>query len=312
MIYLLTGDNSYQIEQHIARLLASVSAVPRRIDGTSLTLANLPELMMGTTLFGAAEPLVIKGLSENSAVWQTFVDWIEKIDDNHLVMLVEPKLDKRTKAYKTLIKKVTVIEAKQWTDRDQTLAAEWLRTRAKSLKLSVSPAQVNDMVRRALVPGDKPGSFFIDQMRLHSALSAIGPDTEVTDDMIDAVMPKATRDTIFDLLEVAASGERRHVQSILAELRAREDGSKVFAIIASQWVQLVSVAVSEGPATQLASELGMHPFVIQKLSRLAGRFTRSELRQLTHLCAGIDTGMKHSEIAPWDGVDRFVIEIAAR
>lgn len=302
----------YQVEQQIAQLLNAREGAPRRLDGASLALSDLPALMMSDTLFGAAEPVVIKDLSGNTAVWQAFVDSAEKIDVNHLVILVEPKLDKRTKAYKVLTKVAKLIETKQWTDRDQSLAAEWLRTRAKALTIGLSPAQVNDMVRRAYVPGEKPGSFFIDQMRLHSALQAIGPDVEVHDDMIDAVMPRAMTDTIFDLLEVAANGERQHVRSILGELRSREDGSKVFAILASQWVQMVSVGASEAPAAGLASELGMHPFVVQKLSRLARSFTRSDLRKLTQLCAAIDTGMKHSEIDPWDGVDRFVIGIATR
>jgi DNA polymerase III delta subunit len=308
VIYLLTGDNAYQVRQHTAKLLQSAHGAPKRLDGDSISLNTLPDLMMGMSLFGAPEPLVIRGLSENESVWQKFVEWIPRVNDEQLIILIEPKLDKRTKAYKTLVGQVEVIETKQWSDRDQRLAAEWLRTRAKELKISLSPSHVEDMVRRAHVPSEKPGTFLIDQMRLHSALQALGGDTEVADDMIDAVMPKAMGDTIFDLLSIAAEGNKPHVRTVLDELRAREDAHKVFAILASQWVQLVSVAISEG----VTADLGIHPYVVQKLSVTARQFSRGELRTLTRLAALIDTGMKRSQFEPWDGVERFVIGIATR
>ena len=312
MIYLLTGDNTYQVQQQLAKLLGDARATARRIDGNGLSVEQLPELMSGMSLFGPAEPLVLRGLSENDTVWQKFIDWIDTADTDRQIILVEPKLDKRTKTYKTVIKHAEVIETKQWTERDHHLAAEWLRTRAKTLAISLSPAQVEDMVRRALMPSEKPGSFVIDQMRLHSALQAIGQGSSVTDDMIDAVMPKAMGDTIFDLLAIAAEGNASHVRTILDDLRAREDAHKVFAIVASQWVQLVSVAIADTPGPELAQELGMHPFVVQKLSGTARQFSRGELRMLTKLCADIDSGMKLSRFEPWDGVDRFTIGIALR
>jgi DNA polymerase III delta subunit len=264
--------------------------------------------MMGMSLFGAPEPLIIRGLSENENVWQKFIEWIPQVNDEQLILLIEPKLDKRTKAYKALVGQVEVVETKQWIDRDHTNAAEWLRTRAKELKISLSPAQVEDMVSRAHVPSEKPGTSMIDQMRLHSALQALGTGTDATDDMIDAVMPKAMGDTIFDLLSIAAEGNKQYVRSVLNELRAREDAHKVFAILASQWVQLVSVAISEG----MTADLGIHPYVVQKLSTTARQFSRRELRTLTRLAATIDTGMKRSQFEPWDGVERFVIGIAVR
>lgn len=312
MIYLLTGDNTYQVQQHLAALLREAGSSSRRVDGSALSVEQLPDLLMGMSLFGPAEPVVIRGLSENESVWQKCIEWIEKADSDRLIILLEPKLDKRTKAYKTIVAHAKVIETKQWTERDHHLAAEWARTRAKELGIKLSPQQVDDMVRRALIPSEKPGSFVIDQMRLHSALQAIGKDTEVTDDMIDAVMPKAMGDTIFDLLAIAAEGNVAHVRATLDDLRAREDAHKVFAIVASQWVQLVSVAVAEEPGDVVARELGIHPFVAQKLSGTARHFNRNELRRLTRLCADIDSGMKLSQFDPWDGVDRFIIGIALR
>ena len=265
---------------------------------------------MGATLFGPVEPLIIRGLFENETVLHAFIEQMDKMDDR-LVILVEPKPDKRTKAYKALVKTAKVIETKQWTDRDSRLAGEWLRTRAKALAIDLSPSQVGDMVQRAYVASEKPGAFIIDQMRLHSALQAFGPGSKVSDDMIDAVMPKAMGETIFDLIAIAAEGRKERARALLDDLKAREDPHKVFAITASQWVQLVSVAMV-GKSGESSEALGMHPFVVQKLSSLARQFTYGELRDLTKLCADIDSGMKLSQFEPWDGVDRFVFGIALR
>ena len=79
----------YQVEQQIAQLLNAREGAPRRLDGASLALSDLPALMMSDTLFGAAEPVVIKDLSGNTAVWQAFVVSAVKILVNLFVILVE-------------------------------------------------------------------------------------------------------------------------------------------------------------------------------------------------------------------------------
>jgi DNA polymerase III delta subunit len=310
MIICLTGTNTIRIAEELARIRAKTTADIERYDGTELTENQLADLLSGATLFSSDRFIVIRHLSENAALWERMGQWIERVANDTTLVMIEAKLDKRTKTYKILAGHATMIDAPQWTDRDVHMAAEWVRQAAKKMNIKLSPAQVTNMVNRAQIASEKPGAYVIDQLRLYTALQSLRVLDEVSDESIATVMPPAVGETIFDLLAIAVEGDRSRVYAILEELRATEEPHKVFAMLAGQWTQLVSVAVASGP--QAASDLGIHPYVVQKLSGLARQFNRGELRSLTRLCADIDAGMKLSQFDPWDGIERFVFGITLK
>ena len=88
MITLLIGDNSFEIERALRQITADFDGVVERIDGSSLQLAQLPDLLMGVSLFATARTVVIRDLGSNKAIWSVFGDWLPRIsDDIHLVLV---------------------------------------------------------------------------------------------------------------------------------------------------------------------------------------------------------------------------------
>ena len=130
--------------------------------------------------------------------------------------------------------------------------------------------------------------------------------------MIATVLPPAASDTVFSLLELAAERKTARVDSLMAELRLSDDGHQTFALVASQWAQLVSVALADTPPATIAVELGMHPFVAKKFADLSRQFTKPQLKSITQLAADLDAGMKLSQLSPWDGVHRLIYAILQR
>ncbi|MGE5298950.1 MAG: DNA polymerase III subunit delta, partial [Acidobacteriota bacterium] len=239
-------------------------------------------------------------------------EWAGEVPADTTVVLMEVKLDKRTKVYKTLTKVATVITADPLLERDAPAAEQWLDTLANNQKVLLSRPQLRNMVQRALVVGDKPTARAIDQMQLAQAIKALrGVDT-VTDDMIATVLPPAPGDTVFDLLDMAARRQTARVDALLAELERTDDPHRTLALIMGQWAQLVAVSMADTPSATVAVELGLHPFVAKKLQELARQFTPNEIKTITALAADLDAGSKLSQFAPWDGVYRLVHAIAAR
>ncbi len=255
---------------------------------------------------------MIKDASANKLVWEKLGEWANEVDDSTTLILIEQKVDKRTKPYKAIAKLATTIDAAQWTDRDWRAAEEWVDKTAHKAGIKLSPGQVSNMVRRAMIPTDKPGKMAIDQMMLYTALRSLSSLDVVSDDAVATVLPVSATENVFDLLEHAVRRDTGKVHVMLDELRHSEDAHMVFAMIASQWAQLVAVsfALSENGAS--TSELGIHPFVVQKLTPLSRQVTRSDIHAITQLCADIDAGMKLSTTTPWNAVDRFVLGITLR
>ena len=312
MIHLILGENTYKAEQELARIIREHEVAPERLDSAVLTANMLADIVRGGTLFSERRLVVLRQLSDNKPVFEKLAEWAGEVPDDTTIVLLENKLDKRTKVYKTITKQATVIAAEPLYERDAGAAEQWLDSLANSQKILLSRPQLRNMVQRALVPGDKPAARIIDQMQLAVALKALqGADT-VTDDMIATVLPPAAGDTVFDLLDTAARRQTARVDALLAELERTDDPHRTLALVMGQWAQLVSVSLADTPPATIAVELGLHPFVAKKLQELARQFTPNEMKTITALAADLDAGSKLSQFAPWDGVYRLMHAIAAR
>ena len=312
MIYLILGNNTYLAEQEIAKLEKQLGLIRERLDVATLDLNRLADIVRGGSLFAEKRLVICSGLSEQKVVWDKLAEWAGNMTDDTTLVLVESKLDRRTKPYKTLIKQATVITADRWREKDQRLAEEWLRKLARDRNVGLSPAQVTDMVARARVPVDNENYLEIDQFILARALGALSALDIVTNEAIETVLPPTMHDTVFDLLAFATERRTDRLLILLSELRLNDEPHRVFALIATQWSQLAALSLGDGSSATLAGELGIHPFVAGKLRDLAREFTRQQLRDLTHLAADIDVGMKRSQFDPWDGIERLLIGIAMR
>ena len=96
MIYLFYGENVFEKRRAIAKLIGSEKVA--RHDGEDLTLAGMQEIAIGQTLFMNSSVHLISKLGENSEIWLQLPDM--KFDDDRTIILVEDKIDKRTKTYK--------------------------------------------------------------------------------------------------------------------------------------------------------------------------------------------------------------------
>jgi DNA polymerase-3 subunit delta len=312
MIYLIHGENAYLQEVELQKITKAAGVMPERIDIDTLSLNALADIVRGGSLFAMKRLVIIRELSRDATLFGKLTEWAGEVPDETTVVLLERKLDKRTKAYKAITKAATVILADAFTERDMGMAEEWLRTIAAQYNVPLSPTQVAQMVERALVASEKVSSRIVDQMQLAHAVKALSDTKEVTDEMIATVLPQAMVDSVFDMLEIAARRESARLDTLLADMARTEDGHRVLALLCGQWAQLAAVAALGGSSQSIATELGLHPFVAKKLQEMANRFKSSEIRMLTQLLANLDIETKTSQAGPWDAVYRFLYAITLR
>ncbi len=310
MIYLITGENTYQAEQEVQSIARGAGLAVRRVAGDMLAPDELADILMGVSLFATNEATVITHAADNAGIWEKLGEWSERADPAKTIILMVAKPDKRTRAYKALAAHAEVRACPLWTDRQQSLAREWLTKRAKDSGIGLSPSQVNDMVDRATRPTEAPGMSVIDQHQLHTALGALQHLDAVSDEAIAAVMPPSPAENIFHLLTYAVEQNVTAVQRMLTELRATEDAHYIFALLAGQWFQLIAVASTS--VDEAVDQLAIKAYPARTMAGLARRVSRSQLHTLTQLCADVDAGMKLSQFDPWDGVERFLLGIALR
>ncbi len=97
MITLLSGENSFEIDRQLRQIVAEFGGAAEKFDGVELEVRQLPDLLMGMSLFAAQRLVIIRELSANKGVWEVLPEWLERQSEDTHVVLIEPKPDKRTK-----------------------------------------------------------------------------------------------------------------------------------------------------------------------------------------------------------------------
>lgn len=299
MIRVLTGENTFEVDQALQAIIAGFDGKPERFDGSSLELRQLPDLLMGVSLFASKRLVIISGLSENKSTWAVFGDWLGRVSDDIELVLVEPKLDKRTVTYKELKKMADINEFNLWSDRDRAKATSWLIDESKKLGSIIYTSQAQLIVRRV----------GIDQWALFRAIEKLSLLEEVTVGAIEDVIDATPTESVFSLLEAALGGDRVRLSGMLNVLEQTEDAFRLLALLSSQVFQMAAAAVA-GDDDSIVKDFGVHPYVASRLSVGAKELGRGGARKLINIFAKADDDIKLSRGEPWLIIERALMQVA--
>ena len=299
MITLLMGDNSFELDEARSRLVTSFDGRAEKIDGTSIELRNIPDLLMGSTLFAEKRLVIIRDLSKNSSVWEKLSDWLPRISDDIHLVLIDEKPDKRTVAYKELKKVADVHEFTSWTDRDRGAAESWLATQAKALGLTLDKRSVHHIVERV----------GLDQWQLRYALEKLLYVDTIDEHTINTVIDANPSENVFQLFELALEGHTKRLHAILATLELTEEPYRLFALLSSQAVQLAAIAQA-GSDDVPTKDFSIHPYVASKLDRHAKKVGKHGAMKILRNFAQTDADLKRSRGEPWLLIERTLVSLS--
>jgi DNA polymerase III delta subunit len=299
MITVLAGDNSFEIERALKAVVVAFDGVAEKVDGSELERKNLPDLLMGGTLFATKRLVIIRALSENKTLWTDFSDWLGRISDDVQLVLVEPKLDKRTKTYKDLKKAVDVQEFVAWTDRDNLKAEQWVVAEAAAQGLKLDKKSIQLLVTRV----------GCDQWGLYHALQKLSVLETVTPQIIEEIIERSPTENVFNLFEAALRGNTAQVQKMVTTLALHEDPYRLFGLLSGQAFQLAALAEADSDAN-VAKDVAAHPFALSKLAPYAKKYGHRGAKTVITAFAEADSGMKNSVGEPWLLIERALIKVS--
>ena len=299
MITLLIGENSFEVERALNEIIAKFDGVIERIDGSQLQLNQLPDILMGISLFATARTVVIRGLSENKPIWSVFGDWLPRISDDIHLILIEPKPDKRTVTYKALQKVAKIQEYIVWTDRDIQKAINWVSKEAKNQRIELNTKCVQLLVSRVGV----------DQWQLFYALQKLKLTDDITPESIKNIIDVNPVENVFNLLETAIRGDTFELKAMLVNMEKIEDIYRLSALLFSQVFQLAVISSSE-KTDNPAKDFGINPYVVSKMKPLAKQLGKSKITKIVKIFAECDDDMKISRAEPWLLLERALMKVA--
>lgn len=305
MIVLLTGENAYalraKVRQYRDEFIANHGNEALELrEGSSLSVSDLPQLFQGASLFSPATMIVIQDLAANKPVWEALPEHLT-VDDTTSVVLVEASPDKRTRTYKWLQKNASI----EYHELLQEPAlVQWLQAEGRALNVSLGQDVARYLVQYV-------GT---DQWRLFHELHKLSlVQKPISQSLIQELIEPHPQATAFELLDATIAGRQAEVKRLIAIVKTSEDAFKFVGLLTSQVYALaVCHAAGERPATTIAKDAGLHPYVASKTQAIARRISREKLSSIISTIAQLDNSLKSTGGDPWILVEASLIKIATR
>jgi DNA polymerase-3 subunit delta len=300
MITVLTGDNGFGIDHTLRLIVGDFNGIPEKIDGTELELKHLPDLLMGMTLFAQKRLIIIKDLSTNKNLWSDLANWLVRVSEDVHLVLIEPKLDKRTKTYKELQKVSKIVESKLFTDRDTNQVEKWAIDESLIIGFTLDKKSAQALVTQV----------GIDQWLLYHALEKLAVVDVITPAIINELIEANPTESVFNLFDAAMKKDPETVSHMIRILSVKEDPYRLFGLMSGQAFQLLALFTSDKRESEVAKDLGVHPYALSKLSPYSRSLEQGKMKRVMDAFLEADEGLKTSSNEPWLLLERALMKIS--
>lgn len=251
-------------------------------------LSNLPFLV-------TKKLVVIDEPSQNKELAEKLQDWLDVNNPKINVLIIEPNIDKRTAWYKYLIQNSDVVSCEVLDEHTTRL---WIKQFVKNNGASIDEAAVTALIN----------NVGLNQQQLANEIDKLqNYNPFITEENVQLLVDPMPQETIFSLLEALTNGDKDRTVNLYEALRLSGiDANEILAMIGWQ-IHTILLVKSSMNSTQENS--GLHPFVVQKNTKLAKKLTIKELEKLVSLTADAELSIKKDGLLPTNVVSVLMFRI---
>ncbi len=182
----------------------------------------------------------------------------------------------------------------------------WIAGRAKVEQATITPEAVRLL---ASLANGQPRLLANEVAKL---ATYVGRGGTIDAAVVELLVPDSREARVFDLTDALARGERGPALRLLHELLG--DGQQplmILAMIARQvrvLAQVKDLAARGARPPEIASKVGMPPFLVEKTLNQARHFTMPQIDAAQRACLDVDAALKRSRMAPDMALDLLLTE----
>lgn len=305
MIATLTGNNSFLLQEQL-RLLVSAfvkahgDLALERLDGEETEFERIREGVQSLPFLASRKMVVLRSPGAHKQFVENIDALLEAVPETTDLIIVEPKLDKRSGYYKTLKAKT---DYKEFKELDGQGLARWLSDTARNQGGELS-------VRDGLYLVERVGT---NQQLLRNELDKLlNYSPKISRETIDLLTERTPQSTVFELLDAAFTGHAKRALSLYAEQRAMKvEPLAIIAMIAWQLHVLAILKVAEQRSMEdIAATARINPYVLRKSRSIADRLTLQELKDLIAEVLELDIALKSKSIDPDEALQNLLLSIS--
>ena len=149
-------------------------------------------------------------------------------------------------------------------------------------------------------------------MEIAKLLAYVNWARPITGQDVEAVCIVTSQQSVFDFVDALANGNGKSAQHLLHRLLENEDPFSLWGMVVRQFrllIQAREILDGRGNKDDVARALGVHPFVAEKTTQQAARFSIESLENIYRRLLNIDEGVKTSQITLDLAMDTLVVEL---
>jgi len=149
-------------------------------------------------------------------------------------------------------------------------------------------------------------------MEIAKLLAYVNWARPVTSVDVEAVCIVTSQQSVFDFVDALSNGNGKSAQHLLHRLLESEDPFPLWGMVIRQFrllIQAREILDGRGTKDDVARALGVHPFVAEKTTGQAGRFSVESLEYVYRKLLAIDEGVKTGQVTLDLALDTLVVEL---
>jgi len=317
-IYFLFGNDEFAITRKLKDFdsdftdTTSADMNTARLDARSLNESDLNTAVNAMPFLAKGRLVLLANPSakyNNPSARKKFLEFVEKAPETTRVVLyesVEPRDAEKHWLIKWAEKNEKAIQTKAFMLPRLKDMTGWIVNEMKQQGGQIEPRAAEMLKDMVGVDTRQAG------MEISKLLAYVNWARIVTVQDVEAVCIVTSQQSVFDFVDALSNGNGKVAQHLLHRLLENEDPFSVWGMVVRQFrllIQAREILDGRGNKDDVARALGVHPFVAEKTTGQAARFSIESLEAIYHRLLKIDEGVKTSQVTLDLALDTLVVEL---
>ena len=317
-IYFFFGNDEFAITRKLKEFNSdftdptSADMNTARLDARSMGEDDLSNAVISMPFLATRRLVLLANPSSkynNPSIRKKFLEFVEKAPDTtRLVMYesVEPRDVEKHWLVKWAEKNNKLIQTKAFMLPRLKDMTGWIVNEMKNQGGQIEPRAAEMLKDMVGVDTRQAG------MEIAKLLAYVNWARPVTSQDVEAVCIVTSQQSVFDFVDALSNGNGKSAQHLLHRLLETEDPFSLWGMVVRQFrllIQAREILDGRGNQIDVARVLGVHPFVAEKTTQQATRYSIESLESIYRKLLRIDEGVKTSKITLDLAMDTLVVEL---
>jgi len=320
-VFLLYGNDEFAITRKIRELESdftdptTAGMNTARLEARTMAEDELNNAVNAMPFLAAKRLVILANPSakyNNAPTRKKFEEFINHTPETAKLViheLMEPKEAEKHWLLKWAGKNTSVIKTQAFMLPRQKEMAGWIVNETKQQGGQIESQAASKLAEMVGMDTRQAG------MEIAKLLAYVNWARPVRGSDVEAVCIVTSQQSVFDFVDALSTGNAKSAQHLLHRLFESEDPFSLWGMVVRQFrllIQAREILDGRGNKDDVARALGVHPFVAEKTTSQADRFSMGLLEDIYHRLLTIDEMVKTGQIALDLALDTFIVELAVK